>query len=433
MNTSGIASRVHYERLKNGVDMYLLKTPVTDVVTCKIALPGGVYSTFDRQTIAALLTDLLPGGTKKQARSTVLERIEALGGSVAVQVVSGHTIVSVGSRKSVFDKVLEVVLETLTQPQWRATEFKEAQMRVAQALVHAEEDTELQAGIVAHQALYKKGHPHWKQGTRSVAKELEQVTQQDVRKHWSSALTGVGATVCVVGDINVRALTPKLRTILSVLPGTPPKQPTVHPARTQAPKKKDIILTMPEKYNIDTLMVLPLALTKESGDFHALGLGTAVLGGSSSSRLFNILRTRESLTYGSVASLQGFQDGYPGFLSVWAIFPHDLFSKGRKVLQHIVHDFCDAGVTAKELAREKEAITGKFKVGLATTRGVCDALLGTILAGRPLSFIDEYPALMNGLTRSEVNNAIKEHMHYELAVTAAAGAIDADGTAHPRT
>jgi predicted Zn-dependent peptidase len=77
----------------------------------------------------------------------------------------------------------------------------------------------------------------------------------------------------------------------------------------------------------------------------------------------------------------------------------------------------------------KEEISGRHKVGLSTTSGTADAIFAAALAGRPVSFVDQYPSIIEALSLAEVNRAIKEHIRYDLAVTAAAGAIDQAG--HP--
>ena len=184
---------------------------------------------------------------------------------------------------------------------------------------------------------------------------------------------------------------------------------------------------MREKMNVDTFLAIPLALTNNHGQYHALLCGTTILGASGSSRLFLSLRGRQSLTYGAYAGLAGMADGYPGYLLASAIFSNDVFAKGRTALRNEVALWAEKGVTTSELARRKEELAGKYKVGLASTRGIAGALFGSVLAGRGVEYVDKYPAIIEALTLREVNRAIKEHVHYDLAVTAAAGSIDERG------
>jgi zinc protease len=156
-------------------------------------------------------------------------------------------------------------------------------------------------------------------------------------------------------------------------------------------------------------------------------MGVAILGSSSSSRLFNELRTRKSLTYGAYASLEGFGDGYPGYLSASAVFPSDVFLKGREALRDVVQSFSERGVTAGELSKRKDEVLGRHVVGLSTTAGLASIVFDTLVAQRPLSYIDTIPERLRGISLARVNTAIRKHVRYTDAVTASAGGIDAKG------
>jgi zinc protease len=201
--------------------------------------------------------------------------------------------------------------------------------------------------------------------------------------------------------------------------------PAVHPEKVRHTEGgRDIVIPCKDKMNIDTLLGLPLMLTKYDEDFEPLAVGIAILGSSSSSKLFNELRTRRSLTYGAYASPEGFADGYPGYLYASAVFPSDMFIRGREALREVVQTFVEKGVTASELKKRKEEIVGRHVVGLSTTAGLTGVVFDTLVAGRPLSYLDMWPERLAKLSLTRVNQAIATHVHYEDAVTAAAGGID---------
>ncbi len=68
------------------------------------------------------------------------------------------------------------------------------------------------------------------------------------------------------------------------------------------------------------------------------------------------------------------------------------------------------GVTAAELERVKSNLVGTFKVGLATTDGLASALLNAIHRGYDVTWLDEYPKRVEGLSLMQVNDAIKNHL-----------------------
>jgi predicted Zn-dependent peptidase len=123
------------------------------------------------------------------------------------------------------------------------------------------------------------------------------------------------------------------------------------------------------------------------------------------------------------------RDGYPGYLSAMAIFPHDVFLRGRDALRAEVEGWVTKGVTPAEVREKKEELVGKMKVGLSTTEGICSALVDTLYAHRPVSYIDEYPQMLLAIPPREVNKAIHTHVRYDFSVTSASGSVDASG--HP--
>ena len=423
-----ISERTTYERLENGVDLYLLPTKTHDVVVCNIALPGGSNAIYEKQTVAMLVSEILPGSTKKQTRSTIRDQFDALGAQVSIQEGAERLFVRIRSRSAVFSDVFTLLVEVLTAPKFSASEVTEGKHRLHSTLQQLKEDTNTQAGIARSQLLYKNGHPHWIQTPEEASKELETITPQEVQTYYRNTLSSVGGLVVIAGDISVKKIQTLLRTTLSQLPNKRPSAvPHVHLECTNTPTTRDVIVSLHDKINVDTLLAIPLSITRTHEDYHALAAGVHVLGGGASSRLFHTLRTKKSLTYGAYGSLGGLSDGYPGFLSAHAIFPHDVFMRARPELRAVVETWAHAGISATELKKMKEEVTGKYKVGLSTTNGLAQALFTTILNGRDIAFIDTYPELLQTLHLHAVNKAIHDHIDYSLSVTAAAGAVTQAG------
>jgi zinc protease len=308
-------------------------------------------------------------------------------------------------------------------------EFAEAKVGWRTALENEKEDTKTQADIALARALYAEGHPHWSRTTEMKIHDVSAVTRADVVRTYPLLMSTVGGLITVAGDLDPEKLLRDIERATRVLPSKPLSlTPQVRVDKVQRTHPhKDIVVTCKDKMNIDTVLGIPLTLTKYDDDFEPLSLGVTILGSSSSSRLFNELRTRKSLTYGAYASLGGFSAEYPGYLYASAVFPADLFVKGRTELRNVTRTFINQGVTAHELKKRKEEILGKFVVGLSTTSGLVGTIFDTLLSGRSLSYIDTFPERLTGRRLGEVNRALHTHLRYDDAVTSSAGGIDAHG------
>lgn len=427
--TKTFEQRVAYERLHNGMDVYLLRASSADVVVVEFAFSGVVEAGYDVPLIVSLLEQLLPGSTKERSRNTLLESIDRFGAHLSVHTDDSHLLVSISCRRAVLSDMLRIAIEVLVQSTLPMGEFGEAVTQVHTALSHAREHTRARAQEVLLHQLYRKGHPHWSPDIASLVRMLPRVTRSEVATFHKKTLTSVGSTLCIVGDIDTEATLHLVREVCALLPlQTPYASTTLHVDNVvDTNETPDHIISLRDKINVDTYLAIPTLLTRENDAYHALLVGVRVLGGSPNSRLFHTLRTRQSLTYGAYASMQGLSDGYPGYLMANAIFPHDVFKRALPVFREVVRTFIEKGITSKELSARKEEMRGKHAVGLSTTTGLSAALTATVLYGRPVSYLDEYLERVDALTVREVNQAITEYLPYDRAVTVAAGAIDHEG------
>lgn len=424
-----ITQRTEYVRTEQGTDVFVIQTPSKDVVVCTMAFPGaGLHAAYSKQSIVRLLSELLPSGTKKHTKNYILEKFELLGASVSVSHGGGYVCITLASRSAFFLEAFELLLLVLTDAVFSKSEYASALSSVENSCIHAEEDTKIRAVVALRQAMYRKGHPHWAPTPQQLLSELKSTTREEVLGFHKDTLSAVGSVVCIAGDVQPKKIVQALQRSLTTLPSTLPKEYVqLHVGNTNNSADDTQILSIQNKFNVDTFVGIPLALTRDDEDFQALQVGVSILGGTSSSRLFSILRTKKNLTYGSYAQLDGFSDGYPGFLSARAIFPNDVFLIGKPVLEETIQTFVEKGVTPKEVQERKEEIVGKFKVGLSTTAGMCSALFATVMSGKPLSYIDEYPQKISELGTSIINKAIRKHINFALAKTTAGGAIDKEG------
>jgi predicted Zn-dependent peptidase len=89
----------------------------------------------------------------------------------------------------------------------------------------------------------------------------------------------------------------------------------------------------------------------------------------------------------------------------------------------VIRRFVREGITEEELETVKTTITGSFVVGLATTTNLSKTLLTNAEREFDVEYIDRFPEIINGLTREEVNAAIRRHIQPDNLHIAAAGAF----------
>ena len=136
------------------------------------------------------------------------------------------------------------------------------------------------------------------------------------------------------------------------------------------------------------------------------------------------MRDKEGLTYGIQSSTGGVEEGNDGYWYIWGTFAPDIIDKAKKSMEKQLNLWLRGGVTRDELEAKKTTISGMYQVGLDTTAGIANRVLTTVERGKELSFMDEYPNLINLLTLEQVNDSIHAYCDPGRRITVVAGTLN---------
>ena len=153
-------------------------------------------------------------------------------------------------------------------------------------------------------------------------------------------------------------------------------------------------------------------------------MGHFILGGNFSARLMATVRDQEGLTYGIQSATGGVEEGNDGYWYIWGTFGPDVLETAKKSISRELCLWHEKGVTLGELTAKQSTITGTYKVGLDTTAGLATRILTTVERGKELSFMDEYPDIINNLTLDQVNAAIRSYCNPDNRITIVAGTVN---------
>jgi zinc protease len=104
------------------------------------------------------------------------------------------------------------------------------------------------------------------------------------------------------------------------------------------------------------------------------------------------------------------------------VSPENL-DRALAVCRSVLDDYVADGPSEDELADERLAQAGAYRVGLATNSGVARELVTVLTAGQPIDHLDGYPERLLATGRDQVVEAIRRHLHPDRLVITAAGTI----------
>src|SRR5438067_4399422 len=138
----------------------------------------------------------------------------------------------------------------------------------------------------------------------------------------------------------------------------------------------------------------------------ALRVLDTILGGSSSSRLFQEVREKRGLAYSVYSYSSQFVDS--GQIGVYVGTRPDNVGEAMDVIAAELRRIVDDPVAADELDRAKENVKGRLALSLESTLTRMNRLGGSVLTGVPLLPLDEMVAAIDAVTAEHVAELAQE-------------------------
>jgi zinc protease len=357
--------------------------------------------------IPTLTGMLLDQGTTKQDKFAIAEKLESVGATIDFSVGAEMTEVNAKCLKKDVPLVIGLIAEQLRTPALAADEFEKAKKQFAGGLKRQLESTDFRASDAFTRAVYPVGHPNRHTSPEELLAATESAKLADVVAFHQKFYGPAHLTVVAVGDLDIPQLQAELGKAFAGWTGG---VAVVRPAKaTMTDGAKDQNVFMPEKTSVSIVMGQASGLRYSDPDYQALRVATAILGSGFTGRLMGNVRDKEGLTYGIGSSLANdmFTDGD---WKITATFAPALLEKGIASTKHQLKLWYEAGVTPEEVTARKTNLVGTFKVSLATSDGMANALLAAVHRGYDLNWLDQYPQKISALTTEQVNGAIKKYL-----------------------
>jgi predicted Zn-dependent peptidase len=144
-----------------------------------------------------------------------------------------------------------------------------------------------------------------------------------------------------------------------------------------------------------------------------------LLGGSSSSRLFQEVRERRGLAYSVFSYFSQFVD--TGEVAVYVGTRPDRVHEALEVLGAELRRLQEEPIAADELERARENVKGRTALSLESTQARMHRLGTSVLMGVPVLTPDEIVARIDAVTAADVESLARELFDPERLSAAAVG------------
>jgi zinc protease len=288
------AARVE-SKLSNGIPLVSAQTGEVPIATITVVLPGGnATDPAGKAGLASLAATVADKGTPTRSAQQIAQTLESLGASLNASSGNDGTYVSLTAPTANLAAAGEVLADVIRNATFPADELERERKRAIDGLQVALKDPGSLAGLVATRVLYGEA-PY---GGVTTVNSLPAITQADLaawRTQWWHPAT---AKIVVSGGIatgQAKAITDKL--FGNWTSTAPAPTPIAHPAGDALPVRT-LVIDMPEAGQAAVVAGVR-AVSRSSADYWPLTVANAVLGAGSNGRLFEEVRTKRGLSYGS--------------------------------------------------------------------------------------------------------------------------------------
>jgi zinc protease len=422
--SAGMAEHVNRKKI-DGIDVIGYPTAIKDVVTIVGALPAGdalAAADHDNVAVATLTAMMLDRGTTKEDKFAIAKKLEGVGASLRFNAQDQSLQMQARCLKQDLPVVIDLIAEQLRMPAFSQSEFEKARQQFIGQMRNAMDSVQKRSAEAFERAVFPSGHPNHEPAIDEYLSAAQTLTLDEVRAFYRKYYGPDHMTLVLVGDVNISRIQGTVASAFRGWRGGVDYLRDAKPANSTEPQDHTIAVDVPGKTSTVLSIGQATGLRYKDPDTLPLEIGTAILGRGFTGRLMHAVRDNEGLTY-SISAVVSNNTFVDGSWQITGTFAPQLLDRGIVSTQRELQHWWADGVTGEELAARKTNLIGTYQVGLADTSGMAQTLLSTVLRGRDVTWLDQYPKALDAVTLRQVNTAIKQHLRPEKMIVVKTGTL----------
>ncbi len=365
-------------------------------------------------------------GTQKRSALDIAIEQDRLGGNLDAFTTHEETGFAIKVIDDQLPKAFDLIADMLTNPRFDEADLESEQRVIIEEMKMVEDSPEDHLGDIFNEAVFGS-HPLGLSiaGTPETVKSFD---REKTQKYFAETYSASNLVIAAAGNVEHDVLVELSASHFS----------TQRPQRTQ---REEILQgsasSAVSALNIPPLLAAPIII-KQNPNLeqahliiatplvsatderrYAADLLSNIIGGGTSSRLWQKIREERGLAYSVGASAVMYQD--VGMFSIFAGTSPDQVEEVVELAIAEMHDVAKNGVTADELDLAKAQTTASILLGLEDSAGRAATLAqGEMIHGRQIS-VEEALDAINAVTTEDVHAVASEHFRTENVMFAALG------------
>ncbi len=287
--------------LANGVEVIAAQTGDVPMATMTVLVPGGSISDPRAKAgIAQMAAQLADKGAGGMDEVEIARRLESLGASFGATAGSQGSFFSLTAPVATMEDAGEVLAAIIKSASYPEDVFERERKRAVDGLAVELKNPGGLVRMAARPVLY--GDAPYGTIPSGTQDSLASLTRDDLVRHRAKYWHPERAQVIVSGGIEPEKAIALADSLLGDWEGAgDAPDPIADPTGTGEPVRT-IVIDMPDAGQAAVYAGMR-APSRTDSDYHALEIANAILGGGSSGRLFEEVRTKRSISYGAGSGL----------------------------------------------------------------------------------------------------------------------------------
>ena len=387
--------------LANGIEVLAVQTGDVPFATMNVLLPGGSISDDrSKSGVAELAADLAEQGTSTMTAQQIAARLESLGASLGGGASTDNTRFFLSAPVANMAAAGDVLSDVIRDASYPQDVFDRERDRALESVrVNMSEPAAL-ARMALRPILY--GDAPYGNISGGTTESLQAITREDLLQHRRTYWHPSRAQVVISGGIAPEAAFALAEDLFGDWQSEAPAAPDVTNRAGEPAPARTVVIDMPDAGQAAVYLV-GRGPDAAGADYFPLELANSVLGGGSSGRLFEEIRTNRALSYGSYSGISDLADG-----SIVSASTQTANETVDEVLEVMLGEFARIGTEPLDndlLDRRRLYLTGGFGRTLESSSGYGAVLASLLTRGVDPAQIARYDELVNAVTSDQATAA----------------------------
>jgi zinc protease len=406
---------VYETKLPNGLQVMLVEDARFPLVTLRLAFQAG--SKFDPPDLPGLSESagaLLKEGTASRTSRQIAEEITSIGGSIE-GVSSPDSLTIAGSSLAEHSgRLLDLVADIARNASFPQEEVNLRKANRKQSLLVQRSRASFQAEEKLSQLIFGS-HPYAR--IHPTPESIDRLDRDGLVRFRDTYLTPNNAVLILLGMLPPRA---------QLLEGIQKRfgdwkaraLPAAPAASFPAPKKQLVLVNRPKSVQAD-IRVGRIAVTRKDPDHFPLLVGSTILGGGASSRMFNHIREQKGYAYDAHSSLERYRDS--GYFEAATQVRNEVAGEALQAVLEELTAISTTPVSATELADAQNYLSGSFVLSLTSQNSLANQLALVKTMGLPNDYLETYTVKIRSTEPPQILSAARKYMSPDAAAIVVVG------------